>query len=260
MSNEVVTRQENAVSTDVVQWGDDVNVGKDLLISKVLTMQPMSIQVTEDGAKIGEFRDSLTKELYGDIASSRVEFIPFHVRKMWSIQEKKAGEQNYEWVKTMPVIEDPTHPDYNDNLEWNVTLPDGTEQKRIRRLDFFCLLLAQVKTATAMPVTISFQSTSYKAGQILLNLMYVRNKMAKKSPAGVIMALTGEKVKNDKNQIYVQTAVVPVGNTPAEYVEEAKYWYNMIAKGGANVVVDESDNGAATAQPVSPETQSAGRF
>ena len=86
---------------------------------------------------------------------------------------------------------------------------NGKLQKRVRRLDFFCLLVSQLKAGTAMPVTLSFRSTSYKSGQILLNQMYVRNKMLGKSPAAIIMSLSGEKVKNDKGT-FIVTKVTPV--------------------------------------------------
>lgn len=251
MSNEVATKQGTAISTEVASWGNEVNVGKDLLISKVLTMQAMSDMVQEELAKIGEFRDSLTKELLGDITKP-IEFVPFHVKKLWDILISKDGS-DFEWEKTVPLIEDPTHPEYNDNWEWLVD-NGNVKVKRVRRLDFFCLIANQIGKG-ALPVIISFRSTSYRAGQVLLNQMYVRNKMVKKSPAGTVMKLGGTKEQNDKGK-FIVTSAMPLRDATVEEQNEAFYWYKLIQS--SNVVVDESDNKADDATPVGD--QSAGRF
>lgn len=253
MSKEVAKKESMEVSTEVTQWGTDVNVGKDLLLSKVLTMQAMSDLVTAGDAKIGEFRDSITHELLGDITNP-TEFIPFHCRKMWDILESEGPNSQPEWVKSVPVVEDPTKPDYNDNWEWTVE-ENGKLQKRVRRLDFFCLLVSQLKAGTAMPVTLSFRSTSYKSGQILLNQMYVRNKMLGKSPASIIMSLSGEKVKNDKGT-FIVTKVTPVRASDKNYELAAFDWFKLITK--SNVIIDDSDLKEADTTPVGD--QSAGRF
>lgn len=253
MSKEVATKETTAVSTEVQQWGSDVNVGKDLLISKVLTMQAMSEMVVEDGAKMGEFRDSLTKEIYGDITKP-VAFIPFHCRKMWDIMIAKDGG-DFEWEKTLPVVEDPTSPEYNDNWEWNVE--EGTTKiRRVRRMDFFCLIAEQIGKG-ALPVTISFRSTGYKSGQVLLNQMYVRNKMQKKSPAGVVMNMSGIKEKNDKGT-FIIPQVAPLRDATTEEQNEAFYWYKLI--NASNVIVDESDSKKAQETSAPVGDQSAGRF
>lgn len=254
MGKEVTTKQSNEVSTEVQQWGSDVTVGKDLLISKILTMQGLSELVTDSDAKIGEFRDSITKELLGDITKP-IAFVPFHVRKLWDISESDDGT-TFKWVKSVPLVEDPTHKDYNDNWEWVVQEGNKTI-KRVRRLDFFCLIAAQIGNG-ALPVTISFRSTSYRAGQVLLNQMYVRNKMVKKSPAGVVMNLGGIKDKNEKGT-FIITQAVPLRDATKEEQNEAFYWYKTITT--SNVVVDESDNGVTKeAQAVDVDETAAGRF
>lgn len=256
MSKELKAKEAGAVSTEVQQWGSEVNVGKDLLISKVLTMQGLSELVTDADAKIGEFRDSITKELLGDITNP-VAFVPFHVRKLWDISESIDGGNTYKWVKSIPLVEDPTKEDYNDNWEWVVQ--EGTKTvKRVRRLDFFCLIASQIGNG-ALPVTISFRSTSYKAGQVLLNQMYVRNKMVNKSPAGVVMNLGGIKDKNEKGT-YIITQAVPLRAATTEEQNEAFYWYKLI--NSSNVVVDESDNGVAkeSSGAANVDDTSAGRF
>ncbi len=253
MSKDLATKQAGAVSTDLAEWGNDVHVGKDLLISKVLTMQAMSELVVESDAKMGEFRDSITKELLGDITKP-VAFVPFHCIKKWDISESENGT-DFKWVKSVPVVEDPTHPDYNDNWEWTVQEANKTI-KRVRRLDFFCLIASQIGNG-GLPVTISFRSTSYKAGQILFNQMYVRNKMVKKSPAGIVMNLGGIKDKNEKGT-FVVTQAVPLRDATSAEQNEALTWYKLIKT--STVVVDESDNTKGTSPTPNVEEASAGRF
>ncbi len=256
MKKEVATKQESAVSTDVVTWGEEVSVGKDLLVSKVLLMQGLSELVANEQAKMGEFRDSITTEMYGS-AVAPMAFIPFHVRKSWDLMEE-VEPGKFEWMRTVPLIEDPTKQGYNDNWEWTAEV-NGVMEKRVRRLDFFCLIPSQVAAGNALPVTISFKSTVYKQGQILLNQMYVRNKMQRKSPAAVVMSLGALKEKNEKGTFYVPT-VVPLRDATNEEQTAALQWYKMIQT--SNVIVDESDakTEAAPTGPVDVDTKSAGRF
>lgn len=226
----------NAVSTNVVsEWGDDVFVGaSDIIIPKILPMQGLSQLVADGKAMMGEFRDSLSGEKLGSIAEP-IPVIPFHVEKVWDILEED-GDQ-FKWVRSEPLIEDPTKQGYNDNLPWT-DKEDGIEIKRVRRMNFYVMLPSQIDAGTAVPYVLSFKSTSYREGKKLFTQMYMRNRKANLPPPGYTFILSGLKQKNDKGTFIVPTLELgPL--TPAHQVSECLFWYKLIKKGG--VKVDESE-------------------
>ena len=62
MGKEVTVKKEQAVSTEVNlgEWGIPEVMSSDILIPKILPMQPLSELVTDDKALAGEFRDSVS--------------------------------------------------------------------------------------------------------------------------------------------------------------------------------------------------------
>ena len=139
MSKEVAVKETNAVAIpqELADWGDTgVNVGNDLLLPKLLVMQPASDLVTDGKAVMGEFRNSVTGEKLGSIVEP-IELVAFHVMKTLDILKLTEGQ--YLWNRSLPLVENVTSPDYNDNLPWEGTDEDGTPIKRVRRLNFFVL-------------------------------------------------------------------------------------------------------------------------
>ena len=241
MSKEVMVKQENqvAVATDMNEWGVPQHMStKDIVIPKLLPMQGLSVLVTERKAQMGEFRDSLTGKLLGSI-DKPVEFIPFYVQKTWDIQEeqmdaKGAPNGKYKWARSLPLIENPLDPNYNDNLEWT-GVENGVNIKRIRRMNVYCL----VPSADAgLPYVLSFKSTSLKEGKKLFTQMYVSNIRGGKPPAAYSFQLGGIIDKNDQGSFVVPQVSIS-RETTQEELKECLSWIKIINKGG--VKVDESD-------------------
>jgi hypothetical protein len=243
MSKELEVKKNNAVSTEVAdlsEWGTENVIGSDLLLAKILPMQGMSKLVMDGKAVVGEFRDSLSGEKLGSIAEPFA-IIPFHVEKQWDILEpNEAGD--FKWVRTIPLIENPTSPGYNDNLTWmdKETREDGkvVQVKRVRRMNFYVLIAKHIEEGSAIPYVLSFKSTSYKEGKKLLNQMYLRNRKINLPPPGFNIILGGRKDKNEDGTWIVPEYELGPKSTP-EQLNEALYWFKLIKKGG--VKVDESD-------------------
>lgn len=227
-----------AVGTDVVSdWGNDVYLGvNDIIIPKILPMQGLSQLVADGKAMMGEFRDSLSGERLGSITEP-IAVVPFHVDKVWDILEE-SGDQ-FKWVRSEPLIEDPTKPGYNDNLPWNDKV-DGLDIKRVRRMNFYVMLPKQIDEGSAVPYVLSFKSTSYREGKKLFTQMYMRNRKANLPPPGYTFVLSGVKQKNDKGTFVVPTLELgPL--TPASQVTECLNWYKLIKKGSVKVDASEEE-------------------
>jgi hypothetical protein len=236
-SKQVQAKVEQLPSTEVAAWGAEVNVGTDLIIPKLLLMQGMSDAVTEGKAGVGEWRDSVNHNKFGSITES-FEVVPFHVTKHFDI-EVENDDGKFEWVRTEPIIENPSLPGYNDQLPWT-DKEDGKNIKRIRRLNFYVLIPKEVEEGTSIPYVVSFKSTALKEGQKMLNQMYVRNLRAKLTPASYKFKLSVTKQENDKGKWFVP--VVELGGlSNSDEIAEAHSWFKTVTAKGSTVKVDESD-------------------
>lgn len=241
-SKELEVKKQNAVSTDLLsEWGDLPKLNtNDIVIAKILPMQGLSQLVSDGKAMMGEFRDSLSGNKLGSIAEP-FEILPFHVEKYWDIMEED-GEGNFKWRKSEPLVEDPLQNGYNDALPWKDVV-DGVEIKRIRRMNFYCMLPGEIASGTGTPYILSFKSTSYREGKKLYTQMYMRNRRAQLPPPGFLFKVSGVKQKNDKGTFIVPTVELSRKATPEE-IHECLNWYSLVKKGA--VKVDDSDLGEST--------------
>ena len=241
-NQEVAIRGNNAVSTDVAEWGTKEVSANDLLVPQILTMQGLSQFVSDGKAVMGEFRNSLTAELLGKYDSSPIEVIPFHCQEVFSIS-RQLGDGSFEYHGTEPIIKSPMKAGYNDNLPWeDKQMIEGvmTPIKRVRRYNFFVLLAKELAEGFAMPYFISFKSTSVKEGKKLFNMMYVRNMAIGLTPASYIIKIAGRKEKNDKGTFIIPT-VEQGDKTPAPYLAEALTWYKRLNGGTAVKLHDDAE-------------------
>lgn len=251
MSNELQVKESGAMtSAQMNEWGVPVTSKQDVIIPKILPMQGLSAAVAEGRAQMGEFRDSLNNQLLGSI-DKPFECIPFFLDKMWDILEEQA-DGTFKWKKTIPVVEDPAKPEYNDNWQWE-DIKDGLKIKNVRRLNFYVLLPDEIEKGSAIPYIFSFKSTSIKEGKKLYTQMYIRNVRAGIPPAAFHVNISGIRQKNQKGVFIVpqySLAETPVKTTEKE-LSECLHWIKMIRAG--SVRTDESDvQGTADLQDVTP--------
>lgn len=249
MSKEVAVKQTGALSTEVLnEWGVPVISSQDIVIPKILPMQGLSVAVAEGRASMGEFRDSLSNNLIGKI-DQPFECIPFYVDKCWDIM-KEQPDGDFEWDSTVPIVENPASPDYNDNWQWEAVV-EGKKVKNVRRFNFYVLLPSELENGGAVPYILSFRSTSFKEGRKLFTQMYMRNIRAGLPPAAYVIKIGGTRQKNDKGIFIVPNYELGRRTTDQE-LSEALAWIKMIKSG--RVKADESDiQGAATELEVSDE-------
>lgn len=249
--NEVTEKKDaNAIAQTAQGWGDEIVLGQDIVIAKILAMQGLSDLVSEGRAKMGEMRDSLTGGLIAGI-EQMFEFLPFHVEKFWDI-EKEDGKGNYKWDRSEPLVETPGAPGYNDNLPWEY-VEAGLKMKRKRRMNFYGMLASQVKSGEGVPYILAFKSTSFKEGKKLFTQMYLRNRRANLPPCAYVVAIKGVKRENDQGKFIVPTMELGRRATPEE-VQECFNWYQLIKKG--DVKVDNSDLVKDTA----PDVEDTGEY
>lgn len=222
-------------------WGSDVNLGQDIVIAKILPMQGLSELVADGKARMGEMRDSLTGAMIAGI-DQMFEFLPFHVEKFWDVLKETYTKDNkpsgeFKWDHSEPLVENPQDPGYNDHLPWAYE-ENGLKMKRVRRMNFYGLLVSQIKSGESIPYILSFKSTSFKEGKKLLTQMYLRNRRANLPPCGYVIAIKGMKKENDKGKFIIPT--IELGRKAApEEIQECWNWMQLVKKGA--VKVDDSD-------------------
>lgn len=264
MANTPVARPTNAVSTQLAEWGDVKPNTGDLVLSKILPMQGMSQLVTDGKAQVGEFRDSVTSGKIGSIVEPFL-MLPFHVEKFWDImvQEQGQGGQpgQFKWDRSEPLQESPAVAGYNDNLPWEDTL-DGTPIKRVRRMNFYCMLPQEIADGVSIPYVFSFKSTSYREGKKIYTQMFLRNKRAGLPPPGYLFKVAGIKAKNQAGQTYIIPTVELARKATDAEIAECLNWFKTIKSGV--VKVDNSDLEAPSQMEFdvsgAPEAGSVGEF
>jgi hypothetical protein len=226
---EAKSQEVAALSQDLDAWGDNEASSRDIIIPKILCMQSTSELVTDGGAKMGDFVDSLTSEVLGNI-DNPVKFIPFHMEKVYIISKKVKGASRFEFVQYEPVA--------NQNYPFEEEVGDDTIKYEYT-LQFYCLR----EEDTSLPYVLSFKSTSLRAGKVLSTQMYVRNKAAGLVPPAYTMELSGRKDKNDQGTFVVME--VKAGNkTSPELIGECLNWFKIIKSGKARVAPEAAASGS----------------
>lgn len=240
--NELTNSQETAVATTdneaMDAWGQSAISSKDIVIPKILCMQGLSELVSDDNhpAKMGDFVDSLSTEILGNYKDTPIEFIPFHLEKLWAVSKRSVGDTNYEFEKFEEVTV------ANEGRQYNETIGD-LEYKYEYTMRFYCLL----PNDTSLPYIISFKGTSTRAGKVLATQMYVKNRAAGLVPPAYVMRLAGTKDKNDKGTFIVMN-VASVRKAEQSQINEAFGWFKTITSGGAKVH-DADEQTASASEP-----------
>lgn len=194
----------------------------DIVIPKILVLSKNSKKVENGLGKIGEFRDTLSNELFGD-DDNPVEFVPIGVTEKWleyDIVEER-NKRKRVFVRSVPYVK--SGPDKNSHLPYS----EG-KLERDRVIEAFVLLPMQVAEGSAIPYILSFKRTSLKAGKKLFTQMYVKNRQSKVTPYSVALNLTADKVAKDDFTYLVQD-VTPSRKATDEEVAEARHWRQLLA-------------------------------
>jgi hypothetical protein len=221
-------------------WGGEDISSQDIIIPKILLMQPMSDLVTDGIAKIGEFRDSLNKDVVLGSDKEAVEFIVFGTFKNY------LEFKDDEYLRTVQG-------DMGD-LPQEEILEDGAAMKRTRVQNAYVLLTRDIKNGEPFPYVISFKSTGYTAGKTLMT--YIKKlQLFKKPSAAKVFALTCTKETNEKGTFFVPQ-ISTLRDSTTEEMSQSYEWYKLLAK--SKVRVDDSDvNKDSTGDAVTSATREA---
>lgn len=213
-------------------WGGEDISTEDIVIPKIMLMQPMSDLVTDGVAKIGEFRDSLnTSRILGYTTEKPVEFIVFGTFKRWMEFKDKEFQRAFVWTPE------------NAELKTEEITEAGELITRDVSLNFYCLLPDDIESGEAFPYVISCRMTSKQAGKDL-STHIKKLQMFKKPSAAKVFVLTATKETNDKGTFFVLHTAVGRDATATE--QAAAYeWYKLLGK--SKVRVDDSDVNKTTA-------------
>jgi len=248
---EVVKKQNTGVTVitegaNLDDWGQAPQVSsRDTIIPRVMLMQLMSKQVADDQAAYGELRDSLTMEKLGS-ATEPLEIIPFHFAPVWIEKQYNKDEDEYKYLRTVVIDSS------NDNLPFE---DEEHGISRIRTLQFFVILPSVLSAeGNALPKIVSFRSTSLRNGRKLSTQMYMTNRAAGLSPAGMVMKLTVKKTENDKGKFAVMDVEPSRKATDIELAEAFK-WFKAV-KSDVSIKTDDRDLDA----DVKENTEDTGKF
>ena len=228
----VATKEPNAAvqATDAAAWGANMGISaQDLIIPRILLMQPMSEKVTAGEAKFGEFRESLNWEELGSIEKP-FEVLPFHLEKVF-VEFDVTDPKEKKFLRVVPIT--PANEDlpYEDQErgESGQMIPIS----RDRTLNIYVLLPHELEMGSAIPHILSARRTSLQAGKKIAT-QFAKNAQVGKSPAAIIMEVSARKQTEEKKTWAVMD-VKPKRPTPDKYVVEAYKWMQMIVSGKAKV-------------------------
>lgn len=213
------------------EWGTGGIVAKDIIIPRINVMQPMSEKVTGGLAAFGEIRESLNNTLLGGFDKPALEFVPFYMEKTFIVFDNSDPEDK-QYLRIEPITpanEDAKYEDEEKDEDGNII-----KISRFRTMNFYVLLVDELKLGTAIPHILALSKTSLKAGKKLATQMYVKNINSGKIPPAVICALSVSKQSQEKKTWGVFD-VEPKYATPTSYVEEAFKWLKIIKSGAAKV-------------------------
>lgn len=219
------TEHALAATTPQTPWGAEGIDNEDIIIPRIMTMQPMSELVTDGVAKIGELRDSLDKTRVLGNDQSPAGIVIFKVFKTWVVF--KDGD----YQEQVPLD--------HSNATWSTEeiCTDGAVITRDKVLNFYCLLEDDLKDGAAFPYLLSCRRTSFYAGKKLVT-MIKKLEIFDKPSAGKLFHITTKKETNDKGTFFVLDAHSGRDTTNEELAMAYK-WFRTLTDGKVNVKVDD---------------------
>ncbi len=201
------------------------------LIPKILAIQHTSDKAKDkhNDAEPGQMRDTVENKLFGEVGKP-FEFIPFAHKHFWSTYNMQKGGQG-EFIQDFPINAG------NSNLK-KEELVDGVPIKRVKTYEFYILIPSELNEGNGYPYVLSFRSTSYRGGQVLLS-QFEKNQLSELPPWGVVCDLVLSEDSNDKGDFFVQS-VVPKRVVDQNEHLKANQWYLTFKQGKAGKV-DDSD-------------------
>lgn len=210
---------------------------RDIVIPRLLLMQPMSERVTAGKAAFGEIIDSLNETKFGGFEKPSVEIVPFLMEKSFVIFDNSDPEDK-KYIRVEPITpqnEDAKYEDEEKNEDGDII-----KISRIRTQTFYVLLMEELKQGAATPYIIAFSKSSLQAGKKLSTQMYMKNVNAGKLPCAYSMGLGCEK-KTEEKKTWAIFNVEVKSEVPFEMQQEAFKWLKIVKEGKAKIDANAFD-------------------
>ena len=202
-----------------MDFGDGGYSSQDVIIPKVLVMQGLSNLVMEGKAKFGDLVDNQTQTVIGNVDDAPIEFIPFHLEKIWIVSKKNGNKYEFSHIDPVTIG--------NENRQWE-EVRDGAEWKNEKSFNFYSILPSD----PTIPYIIQFKGTSQRTGKELATQMYVKNKASGLMPPSKTMTLKGSKISNDKGT-YIVLKTEIARDTAVDELGTCLEWYKAVHTGKA---------------------------
>lgn len=237
--NQVTKKEVHLPSTDMAQWGKREIRTTSIVIPRIRKMEFQSDKVKAQTAKFGEFRDSLTDRVYGDLEHP-FQVVPVYVEEKWAIYDliKTKGKVTREFKEMVPLTSE------NENWKYKTET-----QENDRIMDVYCLIPDEIELLPEdwkqrglkpLPKILSFRgSSSGKAGKKLYTQMYIINESKGLPPCATIIEVSGKSKEGPNESTYVSVDVKPVRNATNREGEIALLWFKAITSGQTKA--DETD-------------------
>lgn len=234
-NKELAVRGKNEVATfESGAWGAGQEVTQeDLVIGKIMIMQPQSKAVIKRINEQGELRGTSDNKLYAP-AGGALEVVIFSQDKVWTVYENKKWKETFAWTPA------------NAKLDWHEQ-NGNVEIQRQKAFNFYALPM-DGSYNTTLPVIVRMKSTSYKTGK---NLSTFFAKLAREGfpSAKYTIKLYVNQEENKDGVFYVWDFAVGRETTKEEQAVAYK-WYKEMKQ--AQFITDESDeSGEADARVAS---------
>ena len=250
MSKTEVATQENK-ELAVHQKGDwgagkDVDAN-DILIPKILCAQAISKAVTQEEVKLGEFYDSVEKQVLAtydrknEAKTQDLEIIVFGTFKHWVINHDGEYHETVPFQATVYDEDGKVITQGNDQWAYEETV-DKVEIQRDNVMNFYCVLPKEIKEdpTFAFPYVLPLKRTSRKAGQKITTRITKLAARNRPSACQVFKLSRTIEMNKQKKEYFVVDAVISRDATDEEMAAAYKWW-DALDKKKVNVKIDDSD-------------------
>lgn len=223
-----MTKTETNLPSTNVQFQDYEISQNDIVIPKILLMQPISEMVSQDKAKYGDFVNSLTNEVISDCIKG-IDVIPLSFKK-YHIVNKKGSDGKFKFLRIDPILN--AHDDAKPYLDAEGA--DIIERKTV--MDFYVL----APEICELPFSLQFKGMSIRTGKAFYTTSFVMARASKKMPYEKVFTITAKKTKNEKGNFAILDFKVK-GASSVEQLEAAKVWYETVNKQAVKVAEEQEE-------------------
>lgn len=231
MNQELATNQEKSLALPQGAWGVEDTSTEDLVLPRVLTVQPTSKMVQKYDAIPGQLRSTLDGSLLAK-KGEKLSFVPFYLFDTWIHSQWKNGK--WEFTSIEPRNSTKSYEYEEKNAQGQPVL------KHERAINAYVMLPQDLEAGGGLPYVLTFKGAkTYQEGRKFVTMCRVLEQL-KQPAAARWFSVRTEVVTNEKGTFSV--LVVEQGEpTTKEQMAQCYTWYKKVRAMGANVKVDNTE-------------------